>query len=393
MLPWPERTRMLPWSRAAEWQDVIRELDEEVAGEAVHRELPFCGGWVGYLAYECGAASEGAAPRTSLPVEPPLFFALHRAGIAIDPGGRAWLFAPAHEIDLRLRQIVDSAQQHRIDRSVRVMPAQLHDSFGDGAHRDAVEQVRRAIRDGEVYQVNLTRVLSANRATDAAALHAALIGASPPSASAFLRGEQCDVISASPELLLCFDRRDGVADSRPIKGTARRAGDDAREIAMLLASEKDAAEHLMIVDVTRNDFGKVAPAGFVSVAAFRRVQTLEHVHHLESIVRASGLRNQSLADLLGALLPAASITGAPKRAAVSMIREIEPEARGVYCGSIGWIDAAGARFSVAIRAAVRTDSTVRYHAGGGIVWDSEAASEDDESWAKAAAFLAFLEEK
>jgi para-aminobenzoate synthetase component 1 len=190
--------------------------------------------------------------------------------------------------------------------------------------------------------------------------------------------------------MLRFDRNTGVAESRPIKGTVRRHADDDAAISSLVSSEKDASEHLMIVDVVRNDFGKIAPPGAVSVPEFRTVQTLEHVHHLESTVRATGLEGRTLSEVLAALSPAASITGAPKRAAVKMIRDVEPVPRGVYCGSIGYIDFRGhAELSVAIRTAVATDRDVRYHAGGGIVWDSNAAAEDDETRAKSAAFLRF----
>jgi anthranilate/para-aminobenzoate synthase component I len=252
-----------------------------------------------------------------------------------------------------------------------------------------VERIRGAIRDGDVYQVNLTRALSVERTGDAGALYRALAGAMPPRMSAFVRTSNCVIASASPEVLLRFDRATGVAETRPIKGTVRRDGDDAREIAMLLASAKDAAEHLMIVDVSRNDLGKIAPAGHVSVTDYRRVRTLESVHHLESTVQASGLRDRSLAEILGALSPAASITGAPKRAAVQMIRDIEPVPRGVYCGSIGFIGAHTVEMSVAIRTAIATEHEARYHAGGGIVWDSRADAEDDETRAKSTAFLRY----
>jgi anthranilate/para-aminobenzoate synthase component I len=219
-------------------------------------------------------------------------------------------------------------------------------------------------------------------------LYRALTAPRPPRSSAFLRGDGWTIASASPEVLLRFDRNRGVAESRPIKGTVRRGKSGA--VAALLASEKDASEHLMIVDVVRNDFGKIAPPGAVSVPEFRTVRSLEHVHHLESTVRATGLQDCSLADVLAALSPAASITGAPKRAAVQMIRELEPVPRGVYCGSIGYLDFRGhSELSVAIRTAVATDDEVRYHAGGGIVWDSDAAAEDDETRAKSAAFLRF----
>ena len=250
-----------------------------------------------------------------------------------------------------------------------------------------MNRIRHAIRDGDVYQVNLTRSFTLQQRVDPAALYRVLTAPHPPRSSAFLRGNGWSIASASPEVLLRFDRNTGIAESRPIKGTVRR-GDGSADA--LLASEKDASEHLMIVDVVRNDFGKIAPPGAVSVPAFRTVQTLEHVLHLESTVRATGLEGRTLSDVLAALSPAASITGAPKRAAVRMIRDLEPVPRGVYCGSIGYLDFRGhAELSVAIRTAVATDTEVRYHAGGGIVWDSNAAAEDDETRAKSAAFLRF----
>lgn len=261
--------------------------------------------------------------------------------------------------------------------------------MGGGAHAEAVQRIRSAIRDGDVYQVNLTREFVAEGAHDPARLYRAMTGARPPRSSAFLRTSGCVVASASPEVLLRYDRLREIAETRPIKGTVRRAGDDSGEIAALLASEKDAAEHLMIVDVSRNDLGKVAKIGSVEVSEFRAVRTLEHVHHLESTVRAH-TPGKSAAEVLAALSPAASITGAPKRAAVQKIRELEPVARGVYCGSIGFIGAHHVELSVAIRTAIVSAKGARYHAGGGIVWDSDAAAEDDESLAKAAAFLKYV---
>jgi anthranilate/para-aminobenzoate synthase component I len=308
------------------------------------------------------ACEEAVRLRADAPPEPAAFFALHRRAIYLD----------------RSASLVSSAAS----------PAIVRDSFGNGAYARAVDQIRDAIRDGDVYQVNLTRSFTVPGRRDPAELYRALTAPHPPRSSAFIRGDGWSIASASPEVLLRFDRVRGVAESRPIKGTVRRG--DADAVDALLASEKDASEHLMIVDVVRNDFGKIAPPGAVSVPAFRTVQTLEHVHHLESTVRAEGLQGCSLTDVLAALSPAASITGAPKRAAVQMIREVEPVPRGVYCGAIGYVDFRGhSELSVAIRTAVATDDEVRYHAGGGIVWDSDAAAEDDETRAKSAAFLKF----
>jgi anthranilate/para-aminobenzoate synthase component I len=393
LLPWPEEIRRLPWSKAGSWKTEFAAMEESVPVVAVAPDVapigaPFLGGWVGFICYEAAATEEAVRPRENDPPEPPLFFARHRAGVVVDPDGAAFLFAPDDETDECLRRL-ETASAPRASTAPR--DASLRDSLGNGAHRRAVERIRAAIRDGDVYQVNLTRSFSVAAAADGAELYRTLTGAAPPRMSAFVRGPGCTIVSASPETLLRFDRAEGIAETRPIKGTVRRAGNDAREIETLLASAKDAAEHLMIVDVARNDLGKIAPAGHVSVSDDRRVRTLEYVHHLESTVRATGLRDRSAADVLAALSPAASITGAPKRAAVAMIRDLEPTARGVYCGSIGFIGSRWIELSVAIRTAIVTADTTRYHAGGGIVWDSDADAEDDESRAKAAAFLRYAE--
>ncbi|MBV9492714.1 MAG: anthranilate synthase component I family protein, partial [Acidobacteria bacterium] len=342
---------------------------------------------IGFVAYEAAATVEAVPPLIDHPPEAPFFFAKHRAGIAISPEGIAYLFAP---------EGMERRYEAMIDAPIVTQPSDpkaesLADSLGQGLHHEMVERIREAICDGEVYQVNLTRAFSAAMRCEPADLYRALTAPQPPGCSAMIRGARWSVVSASPEIFLHVDRERGFAESRPIKGTVRRAQDDDAEIATLLASDKDAAEHLMIVDVVRNDFGKIAPPGQVTVPAFRSVRTLAQVHHLESTVRAEGLHGVAVADIMAALSPAASITGAPKRTAVRMIRELEPVPRGVYCGAIGMVSARIATFSVAIRTAVVTEDSVRYHAGGGIVWDSAAEDEDDECYAKAAAFLRYVQ--
>jgi para-aminobenzoate synthetase component 1 len=393
LLPWPDETRQLSWDAAGEWQRELATLERDVPIDATARDdgPPFLGGWVGFITYEAFACGEAAQPRDTNRVEPSMFFARHRAGVVVAPNGEASLFAPEGQLEPYIHRLARAARSTASSHvNHRAADAPLRDSLSDGGHRRAVDAIREAIRNGDVYQVNLTRAFSVNRVLDDAALYRSLTGAVPPRMSAFLRAPGCTIVSASPEVLLRFDRVEGWAETRPIKGTVRRGGDDPREIESLLASAKDAAEHLMIVDVSRNDFGKVAPPGEVSVSEYRSVRTLESVHHLESTVRATGLRDRNVADVLAALTPAASITGAPKRAAVQIIRALEPEARGVYCGSIGFIGSRFVEMSVAIRTAIVTADAARYHAGGGIVWDSDAQAEDEESRVKSAAFLRYV---
>jgi anthranilate/para-aminobenzoate synthase component I len=391
LLPWPEETRELEAESILSWPMFVRDLEPETPADDPFPAAPFLGGWVGFIGYETAATVEEVQPRSERSPEPAAFFARHSAGILVDPRGRAFLFAEEAGIDDYSRLIGTLAWCDDVSHGEPHHRESVIDSLAGGRFSNAVDLIRESIARGDVYQVNLTRRFSVEGVCDPARLYAAMTGSLPPRSSAFLRGDGWTIVSASPEVLLRHDRRIGVADSRPIKGTIRRHGDDRSEIAELMASEKDASEHLMIVDLVRNDLGKISPPGAVSVSEFRSVRTLEHVHHLESIVRAEQLGDLSTAEILAALSPAGSITGAPKRAAVHMIRELEPVPRGVYCGSIGFIDRRGrAEWSVAIRTAVATEREVRYHAGGGIVWDSSSEAEHAETLAKSAAFLEFF---
>jgi para-aminobenzoate synthetase component I len=391
ILPWPERILELSWPELASWPAVIETVESEppVSGNTVG--APFAGGWIGFLSYEAGAASEGAPPRIDAPPEPPVWFSRHRSGIAVAPDLSTFLFAPPEEMEARERELTMMTNRAAVSSEAHV-PNAIADSLDRGGYCRAVEMIRSSIAAGDVYQVNLTRRFRVETSVDARELYLAMTGDAPPQCSALIRGDGWTIVSASPEVFLRFDGR--VAESRPIKGTISRAGDDAAEIEALLSSEKDESEHLMIVDLVRNDFSRVARAGSVTVPAYKSVRSLRHVHHMESTVRADGLEHCSLQSLLAALFPAGSITGAPKRAAVETIRRLEPVPRGVYTGAIGFVSSGAiTELSVAIRTAVVTADETRYHAGGGIVWDSDPESEDAESRAKSVAFLEFFGRK
>jgi para-aminobenzoate synthetase component I len=397
VLPWPEELIELGHDAVERWREAIDRMEpSRLADEESADAAPFLGGWIGWISWECGAHLEGAAPATRQTIEPPLFFARHEAGIVIDPEGEARLFAPPERIDaleaeLHARISVLFAEQiTRAERSAGPL-ASIESSLDDEALAGRVEEIRQLIASGEVYQVNLTRAHHVEASVDPVALWLALTSPHAPRCAAFIRHHRCTVVSASPEVFLRFDATRGVAESRPIKGTRRRSGDDAADRAALETSRKDASEHLMIVDLVRNDLGKVALPGEVTVPKFRTIRELPHLLHLESTVRASLPSTVRLSELIAALFPAGSISGAPKRAAVSFIRALEPEPRGVYTGAIGLIDRRGrAELSVAIRTAIHTDSSIRYHAGGGIVWDSDPVAETIEAHDKSIAFLRFF---
>jgi para-aminobenzoate synthetase component 1 len=218
----------------------------------------------------------------------------------------------------------------------------------------------------------------------------------PAPLGAFLQLEHAALLSNTPELFLRTER-DGAAwraETRPIKGTRPRAAaadEDARLAAELEAAEKDAAEHLMIVDLERNDLGRVAELGSVEVRGFRRRVELPTVHHLVSTVTARLRRDVGLAELLSATFPGGSVTGAPKLRAMEVIDELEGVRRGPYCGAIGWLGP-GLRLdlALAIRTAVWRAGELTLSVGGGIVADSQPDEELAETRVKAAAFLRAL---
>jgi len=257
----------------------------------------------------------------------------------------------------------------------------------------AIVAIRQGIARGDVYQANLTRRTARELRIPPRRLADLLWDDNPvPFAICLETGRQA-VVSNSPELFLDVDLRSGRVASAPIKGTVPRLVDGSEENAReaLLASEKDAAEHLMIVDLIRNDLGRVCEPGSVHVPAFRTVRSFRHLHHLESTVAGTLCAEVRLSDLLVATLPGGSITGAPKRAALGFIRRLEPVARGPYTGAAGFVRGDGkAVFNVAIRTALVEGGRVSYHSGGGIVWDSDPLLEWQETETKSREFFRAL---
>jgi para-aminobenzoate synthetase component 1 len=256
-------------------------------------------------------------------------------------------------------------------------------------HMARVERIRDYLAAGDVYQVNLARRLVARVEApgDALALYAALREVAPAPYGALLEADGVTVISGSPERFLASvgDR----IETRPIKGTRPRApGADAE----LAAAPKDDAEHLMIVDLERNDLGRIAETSSVRVDELGYIVELPALYHKVSRVSARPRPGTGYAALLRATFPGGSITGAPKVRAMQLIDELEPARRGPYCGALGYFGAGGAfELAIAIRIGVIAGRELRVHVGGGIVADSDPAAELAETEAKAAGWLATVD--
>jgi aminodeoxychorismate synthase component I len=257
-----------------------------------------------------------------------------------------------------------------------------------------VENIKRYIAAGDIYQVNLTQAFEAEATGGSLfGLYETLRDLSPAPMAAWLSLADREVLSSSPETFLRFSGRR--VETRPIKGTRPRfphPDDDLRSAYELQTSPKEIAELVMITDLLRNDLGQVCEFGSVEVADLLRLESLAQVHHLVSTVQGTLRPDCDALDALAACFPGGSITGAPKKRAMEIITELEPQPRGLYCGAIGYLGRNGEScFNIAIRTLVRDGSRVRYNVGAGIVADSDAAMEYEETLHKAAGIRRAIE--
>jgi para-aminobenzoate synthetase component 1 len=249
------------------------------------------------------------------------------------------------------------------------------------------------VRAGDCFQVNLAQRLSAPLREHPAELYLRLRERNPAPFAAYFDLGDLVIASASPERFLQMDAG-GWIETRPIKGTRSRHHDSAIDRALqlqLLSSAKDRAENVMIVDLLRNDLGRVCRYGSISVDALCRLESYQTVHHLVSVVRGRLRAGLGAADLIRATFPGGSVTGAPKIRAMEIIAELEPHARGAYCGSLGYLSFTGdLDLNILIRTFTAASGWLTFPVGGGIVADSDPAREYDETLHKAAGLLAAL---
>jgi para-aminobenzoate synthetase component 1 len=368
--------------------------------------MPFAGGAVGYFGYELAGCFEAlpAAAEDELGVPDAVLLLVDRvlaydhlsgSGFAVGLGfgetaaaARASAERAADEVALASEQ----PSERRIHRQSLI--ASASDTFDESAYAKAIERAREEIAAGNVYQACLTRRLERGFGGDPWELHLALRRRNPAPFACFFELPEATIVGSSPERFLLVGA-DGLVQSRPIKGTRPRGGDpvqDERERRALLASAKDRAENLMIVDLVRNDLGRVCELGSVRVPELMAVEEYASVFHLVSTVSGRLRRGCDALDALRAAFPPGSMTGAPKLAAMRLLRQLEPVRRGVYSGAIGYLDArGGADLAVVIRTLVLARGRAFLHTGGGIVADSEPEAEWRETVAKAAPLLAALE--
>lgn len=255
--------------------------------------------------------------------------------------------------------------------------------WNEAEYSDAFKTLHNAIGSGDVYQGNLTFPMDADYIGDPVSLYAALAAFQPVGHGALITSDEGpSILSRSPERFFKTTRT-GEISTRPMKGTQPRSVDpteDAARKAFLMQDEKNRAENLMIVDLLRNDISRVCESGSVKVPKLFEVETYTTVHQMVSEVRGQLLPGTRLGDIFSALFPCGSITGAPKIRAMEILSDLEPWARDIYCGTIGWAAPDGrSDFNVAIRTMLLEDNRATLNVGGGVVWDSCASSEYEEA--------------
>jgi para-aminobenzoate synthetase component 1 len=408
-LCWDEESGRAPETRSARDPfDLLRAL---APAGAVHRAegLPFCGGAIGYLGYGLRRSVESlpAAPPDPLG-QPDAWFGLYDAAAVFDHLERRVVLVAAglgtRERDRRESRALGRLAQLRAVLEKAARTPEGYDAPGTPPRRRALvttprreylDRVGRALRyiaAGDIYQVNLSHRIECPHDGDPLALFGHLSRRNPAPFAAYLDAGDFQVISASPERFLRL--REGRAVSNPIKGTRPRGGTPAEDERLgreLLASRKDRAENVMIADLVRNDLGRVCVPGSVRVETLCGLESFATVHHLVSTVVGQLRPDRDRIDLLRALFPGGSMTGAPKVRAMEVIDELEGEERGIYSGSIGYLSLDGGMdLSIVIRTIVRAAGRAHLRVGGGIVADSDPGAEHQETLDKARALLEAL---
>ncbi|WP_295799902.1 aminodeoxychorismate synthase component I [uncultured Microbulbifer sp.] len=388
-------------SLTADCPDPFVQLDDlmcELAPQDMDTQMPFCGGAIGYAGYELGNRGNFLPPDTRETPLPAGFFGLYTWALIVDHQLQAThlVFHPAcaghQQRDLTARfQALDWSATPRTE-TFKLTSAFRHE-FTRPQYEAQVARVLQYIRAGDIYQANFTQRFFADCEGDPLAAYLALREAAAGPFSAYLSLPQGQILSLSPERFIHGDGDQ--LQTEPIKGTARRHADpqqDAEAATRLASSSKDRAENLMIVDLLRNDFGKVCKQGSVRVPELFAVQSFANVHHLVSTITGQLPGDVEFAQVLDACFPGGSITGAPKRRAMEIIRELELSPRGIYCGSIGYLSSCGrADSNIAIRTLTASRGKLQCAAGGGIVADSDPAAEHQECLDKVRLLLHTLE--
>jgi anthranilate synthase component 1 len=367
---------------------LFNKIDQPIKVTQQH-ELPFYAGWFLYLSYASIIAWENVLAGIKHDPEQPLALAIRcRSAVIIDHSkDQYWLVADSDKRIKKLQKILANHCQQAI-KEHRTLTVQADDVSG---YTKNVNKIKDYIRQGDVYQVNLARKwqVKCNGKINALTLYQSLSENNPAPFAGLLQTKKFAVISSSPERLVRVSDR--TIESRPIAGTRPRHADRQKDqdlIQELINHPKEQAEHIMLIDLERNDLGRVCEIGTVKVDEFMSVESYAKVHHIVSNIKGELAKNTTFFDVIKATFPGGTITGCPKIRCMQIIDKLEDYARGAYTGSMGYITDDGRMdLNILIRTFTLVNNKLSFHAGAGIVYDSIAEKEAEESQHKAQALI------
>ena len=380
--------------------DILDKLISEYSYKTINSSFPFEGGAIGYWTYDLGRMLEDLPDISDKQYKYP----------EMTVGFYDWVIVQDHDLNSITLVTSDNHPQmtsqdrkewvfeiinnnHELSHQTKRVETTLESNFTVNDYKNSVVNVKNYLKEGDIYQANISQRFSMPFEGDSWELYLKLRETNPGSFSAYISTPDLTILSSSPELFLSLNARE--IKTRPIKGTKPRGmnlEEDQKLANELGNSVKDQAENVMIVDLMRNDLGKVSSIGSVKVTELFELEKHPTVWHLVSTINSKLNPRYGPVDLLRQCFPGGSITGAPKIRAMEIIEEIEPDRRGVYCGSIGYIGFNGnMSTNIAIRTMTLEDNMIVFHSGGGIVSDSDPMSEYDETIDKARGLLNALD--
>lgn len=368
-------------------------LDEH--HQTYESELPFVGGFVGFLNYDLKAFIEKLDIHTVDDIDmPDMYFGMYHGAVVIDHLKEIVYLTDANDDGCgfdrieAMSRLIDSPQKSVVLKEHKEH-CEVVSNFEKDAYLSAIEKVRDYIKSGDIYQANMTQRFESELREEPFELYQKLRVINPAPFSSFIDFGTGYVLSSSPERFIKVKNKK--IEARPIKGTMPRSHDhqvDEKNKQTLINSEKDKSELLMIVDLERNDLSKIAKTGSVKVTELFKLEAYETVYHLVANIVADIDEQYTVTDTLKATFPGGSITGAPKIRAMEVIDELEPTSRALYTGSIGFIDFNhNMDLNIVIRTFICKNKKAYFQAGGGIVWDSDPELEYQESLDKAFALV------
>lgn len=351
-------------------------------------KLP-CGGAVGYFGYDLKNLLENLPRKSSQkPFMPDLLFGIYDTLFVYNHNeSKGYIASPSMSNLNKFKKIIQKNKKQTSRKTLAF--GQFASNFTKDEYLSAIKKAKSYISLGDIYQINLSQRFKIPFKGDPKYFYSKVRKINPAPFGAFLNYSDFQVISNSPECFLKI--QDGAIETYPIKGTRPRGKNPAEDdmlIKELKTNTKELAEHIMIVDLERNDIGKVCKTGTIKVKELERIVTYPTLHHMVSRVKGRIKNSVSPIDCIKACFPGGSITGAPKIRAMEIIDELEPTPRGIYTGAIGCIDFSGnANLGMAIRTAVVSNNEMHLNVGGGIVADSVPEDEYEETLLKAEAFF------